>query len=624
MSYLQFFAWKRAAQRLAGQSVFGGIAGVGGADELPSMRIAALAMAGEEAPAMGVIAALRHLLSAHSDIKVYPAYYVPDSPQALHHAAEYVPFNEIKNQLSIRGEYRDGGSFTIYLEGMLVEEGRAVFQNETDKSFALEAVADMATKIAQTLGVEPRAEWSQLSNEVSPFSELWDLEDRLVCSLFEDTLDEAAFLSEFEAIIGMIAPNTLESYILGQFSQEVATGPYGASAGLLSAMLEASSANRNDTVLVPLVRGLIQTGRSDMVVDALMDTIEAHPEDARLLFVDAAVYSGHIIHAVRVLQSTLSQTQSAVAARAYADTMRYLFETERLEPSIHFAFSQTEDVVEDIVEAYRYAYEKEPLSETGLKLLDFQLAVELEPDADIIVSIVGRDSSGVECQNLISTLSENEYLEAAIEAIEALDELSDNHLLGLATLYVEIDDFEAAKECLDEVRDTTTSYYKQLAYQVAVPEADQLIQEMSQRLSAGQTLTDEQIDVLESIVSIYDAHEAAYAVLARAYAAQGDLDAAIEVLEDAAKHLNSSTPYLLKAQLYWNTEMHEQAITALLDGAGQYPHDAVIYAQLARYLFDLDQLDEAREFLRKADFLSPDSAFVEQVKAYIGASLADE
>lgn len=623
MSYLRFFAPQSSSQRIAGQSVFGGISGIPDSSP-PAIRIAALALTGEESEAMGIIVALRHLLNTHADLAVIPAYYQLDAVQALAYGAGYSPFVELKNQLSLRGDYRNDGTLTIHLEGLLMREGRASWHLQIERASQGESLLKLASEIAAALGVEPSQEWSALEPTLLPLASLWDLEDRLLGSVTEESLDEAALVEEFREILAQAAPSSLGSYILGHWAQDAATGPYSLSNGTLLALLEAAAKAANDTLLVPLMKGLIMHGRSDMVVDMLLESIDARSEAVRLLFADAAVYSGHLGHAVRTLQTMLSQQPSHAVARAYADTVRYLFETQRFEPSMPLVFSQTEDIVEEIIEAYRYAYELDAVSETGLRLLDFQIAVEADLDGDVVVSIVAADSAGVECQNLISTLSENEYLELAIEAIEALETLTDNHLLGLALLYAEINDYEAAKECLDDVTDHTTTYYKQVAYQVLVPDADKLIYDMAQRLAAGHPLSDEQIEVLESIVAIYDAHEAAYLVLARAYAAQDDLEAAVDVLNEAAERINSPNVFLQKYQLYWERERHDEAINALLDGAAQHPQDAAIYAQLARCFFDLDRPDESREFLRKADFLAPDSPLVTQVKNYIGANLARE
>jgi tetratricopeptide (TPR) repeat protein len=624
MSYLRYFTPNTSGQRGSAQSVFGGISGLQQSNTWPTVRIAAVGISGSEAEAMGIVTVLRYLLSSHPEVKVYPAYYQLGETNDLQYANQHLPFDEIKNQLTLGGDLNADGSLTVWLHGLLVAGGSftsaASVQNPEAMGAALIKLAH--DLLGAIVGMEQPAIEAQLSPEDVHLAELWDLEDLLVSSLTDEYFDESKFLAEVDALLPKLTNGSLESFVLGQMLREAASGPYGVSLGTLRTLFDTLCEAKNDTLIAPIVSGLILTGRSDLVVDSLMESISAYSDATKLLFADAAVYSGHIRLALEQLQQGVREKGTHAFARAYADTVRYLFETGRLEPNMPLLFSQSDDIVEEIVEAYRFAYEKEPIAETGLRLLDFELAAELEIDEDIAASIVQLDKSGIECQNLISVLSENELIEQVIDAIEEIEELDDTTLIGLALLYVETGNEEAAKECLEDVTDKTSQYYRQTAYLVNVPDADKLIFEMSQKLIAGGSLSDEQIDVLESVIAINDMHEGAYNVLARAYAARDDLEAALEVLDEGIQKTGSSSGYLQKAQLYWESDQHAQAIQTLLDGVEQFPQDGNVYALLARYLFDAEQVEEAREFLRKADYLAPEGALLVQVKNYIGANLA--
>lgn len=624
MSYLRYFTPNSGVQRGSAQSVFGGISGLQQSSTWPSIRIAAVGISGSEAEAMGIMTVLRHLLSSHSEVKVYPAYYQLEETNELQYANQHLPFDAIKNQLTLSGDLKADGSLTVSLYGLLVAG------NSFSSAISVQQPQEMGAALMKLahdlLGAIIGLEHPDLKLQLNPdglyLANLWDLEDLLVSSLTDEYFDESTFLAEVDALLPKLSNESLGSFVLGQMLQEAASGPYGVSLGTLRTLFDSLCETKNDTLIQPVVSGLILTGRSDLVVDSLMDGISAYSDETKLLFVDAAVYSGHIRLAVEQLQTGVREKGTHAFARAYADTMRYLFDSGRLEPNTPLLFSQSDDIVEEIVEAYRFAYEQEPVAETALKLLDFELAAELEIDGDIAASVVRMDKNGIECQNLISVLGENELIEQVIDVIEEAEELDDTTLIGLALLYVETGNEEAAKECLEDVTDKTSQYYRQTAYLVNVPDADKLIFEMSQKLIAGGSLSDEQIDVLESVIAINDMHEGAYNVLARAYAARDDLEAALEVLDESIQKTGSSSGYLQKAQLYWESDQHEQAIQTLLDGAGQFPQDSNIYALLARYLFDAEQVNEAREFLRKADYLAPEGALLLQVKNYIGANLA--
>jgi tetratricopeptide (TPR) repeat protein len=624
MSYLRYFTPNSSAQRGSAQSVFGGISGLQQSNTWPAVRIAAVGISGSEAEAMGIMTVLRYLLSSHSEVKVYPAYYQLEETNELQYANQYLPFDAIKNQLTLGGDLQTDGTLSVSLYGLLVAGNSFTSITSVQNPQAMGAALVKLTNdlLGAIVGIEQPALELQLSPEDVYLAELWDLEDLLVSSLTDEYFDESKFLAEVDALLPRLTDGSLGSFVLGQMLREAASGPYGVSLGTLRALFDSLCETKNDTLIKPVVSGLILTGRSDLVVDSLMQSISAYSDETKLLFTDAAVYSGHIRLAIGQLQEGVREKGTHTFARAYADTMRYLFDSGRLEPNTPLMFSQSDDIVEEIVEAYRFAYEKEPVAETVLKLLDFELAAELEIDDDIAASVVQMDKSGVECQNLISVLGENELIEQVIDTIEESEELDDTTLIGLALLYVETGNEDAAKECLEDVVDKTSLYYRQTAYLVNVPDADKLIFEMSQKLLAGGSLSDEQIDVLESVIAINDVHEGAYNVLARAYAARDDLEAAFEVLDEGIQKTGSSSGYLQKAQLYWERDQHERAIQTLLDGAGQFPQDGNIYALLARYLFDAEQIDEAREFLRKADYLAPEGALLVQVKNYIGANLA--
>lgn len=624
MSYLRYFAPNSSGQRGSAQSVFGGISGLQQSTTWPTVRIAAVGISGSEAEAMGIVTVLRYLLSSHAEVKVYPVYYQLEETNELQYANEYIPFDEVKNQLILSGELKDNGDLSVSLYGLFVAgnsfTSTASVRNPQKMGAALIKLAN--DLLGAIVGIEQPVIEAQLSPDDINLSELWDLEDFLVSSLTDEYFDESKFLAEVDALLPKLTNGSLGSFVLGQMLREAVSGPYGVSLGTLRTLFDSLCETKNDTLITPVVSGLILTGRSDLVVDSLMENISAYSDETKLLFADAAVYSGHIRLALEQLQQGVREKSTHAFARAYADTMRYLFDSGRLEPNTALLFSQSDDIIEEIVEAYRFAYEKEPVAETALKLLDFELAAELEIDDDIAASIVQADKTGLECQNLISVLGENELIEQVIDAIEENEELDDTTLIGLALLYVETGNEDAAKECLEDVADKTTQYYRQTAYVVNVPDADKLIFEMSQKLVAGGSLSDEQIDVLESVIAINDMHEGAYNVLARAYAARDDLEAALEVLDEGIQKTGTSSGYLQKAQLYWESDQHAQAIQTLLDGAGQFPQDGNVYALLARYLFDAEQVDAAREFLRKADYIAPEGALLVQVKNYIGANLA--
>jgi FimV-like protein len=623
MSYLSYFTPQRS-QGSAFNSVFGGISGIQKEDLWPSVRIAALGLRGSEGEAMGIVTMLRHLLNTCSGLRVYPAYFDVNKTHEIQYADTYLPFPELKNQLVLGGELSEDGQLLIELRGLLVKNG--VFSTRfdvQDLSNAGDVIIDAANQLlSAVVSLDADSVRESTAGTDAYLTEFWDLEDCLVSGLADESLNEEQFINEAEALLDKMSDGTLGSVVLGQILSETASGLYGVSTAALRRLFDSACEKRNSAVLELFARSLIMSGRSDLVVDSLWEAVSQCSPEVKLLFVDAAVYSGHIRKAVEQLQMDVSHYQDHKFARAYADTLRYLFESGRLEPGTSFIFSQSDDIVEEIVEAYRFAYEKEAIAETGLKLLEFQLAADVDIDESIAVSILRQDVNGADCQNLISTLSDNELIESLIEAVESIEELDDTLLINLAVLYMEIDDYEAANECLQEVADKSSKYYLQTAYQVAVPGADDLIFQMSQQLAAGSDLTDEQIDVLESIIAMYDEHEAAYNTLARAYSSRGDVDAAVEVLEEAAQKIESSSFYLQKAHLLWENEQHEQAIQTLLEAAQKFQHDSDIYAVLARYLFDADQTEEAKECLRKADYLNPDSALSNQIRNYIGTSLA--
>lgn len=634
MSYLGYFAIGQGVNYSRSVStIFGNADNFQSPDTtVPAIRIAATACKGDEASAMGLWTILRHLLRSYPDIEVYPVYYDLEVPGTLLCAENYMFYSDIKNQLVLTGSLEQGDTVTlnVTLVGSLVESEKRTFAvNAVTVSDIADALPQLAKEITHAL-----LDYSQTLTEQSyaPLSDesliksLWELEDVLLSSLYDDSWEQSTFISEALTFIETVDDGLTEKIGAG-ILHDALLPPFNLDANYVAILSEAALSSAKPVIISSIADALVYSGKSSRVVDLLAERIDQEDRSVQRVFAKAALYSNDYHRAIVCYQDMLSHEPEGQTFLDYAETLRYLLQTERLDSMYRFFLTDTTDATDEILMAYRRANDMQFSIEILQRLLSFENTIEKPLSTDVVELLIQQDNDGTLIQQVLSLLPEDEDIIDIIDALEsqADDVVADDHaLLALSSLYLAVNDYSAASECLSEVSDKSGKYAKRLSALAKIPDSDLLISDMSQRLSANVMLTNDEIDVLESIIALNDQHEDAYQVLAQAYAARNDVSAACEVLDDAFKATSLQVFIAQKAHILWENEQYTAAVDELLTGLSKYQRDAMLLARLSLYLFEANRPDEARSYLRKAEIADPMSDELRRVRILIGNTLSRE
>lgn len=636
MSYLRYFALANtSAQLRTGSSVFGDTGVYPQAEAtIPAIRVAAFAcLDGEETAGMGLWTVLRHLLRMQPGVEVYPAYYDLQTPGVLSAESEFEFFSEIKNQLTMSGvlEKADNVTLHVKLSGFLVKEGSQIFSLESADVLGIaNALPGLAAEISTAfLNYQMSASTTVLTpmTDVADLETLWDLEDMLLSSLYDPAWEEDTFVTTATELMGRARELSITTAVLASIIRDALLPPFSLGAGSVLTLSESGLESEQPSLAFSVTDALIRSGRSSIVMKSLPDDISGMSRSLQQKIIEAALYDNHYHRAVLMYQSLLAEKQEGQLLVAYAGTLRSLLQTERLNSDIQFVLTDTEDVSDEILAAYRRAYELQPDTEVLQDILSFESSVSQPLSADIAEKLLRQDEDGTLVEQVIALLPEDEDIITLIDQLEAEADTKapdDRVLMALASLYLAVGDPEAAAECLADVSNPDVKGIKQLNARIQIPDSALLISEMSQRLIAGQRLTDEEVDTLEAVLALNNENEDAYQVLAQGYVSRNDVPAATEVLDDALNTMSLAAFVVQKAQILWDSDQHSEAVETILTGLGQFPYDSGLLARLALFLFEADRPEEARSYLRKAEMSDPASTELVRIRNLIGNTLSRE
>jgi tetratricopeptide (TPR) repeat protein len=202
--------------------------------------------------------------------------------------------------------------------------------------------------------------------------------------------------------------------------------------------------------------------------------------------------------------------------------------------------------------------------------------------------------------------------------------------VALASLYVTNEQPDEALEALERAEPLTQapeliSEIERLRLLAEEPDFEARIGAIVDVLNTGTRLPETDLEFLEDIVERAPSYADAYLHLAKGYERIDEPAAMLETLLDGQKNVpdDPEISYLLVRTL-WDQDQRELALEYLNKALSANPYHVPLLALAGRYLFEEGDEDEARDFLSRAEAISPNHPVLNEVRRFIARELDEE
>ena len=114
-----------------------------------------------------------------------------------------------------------------------------------------------------------------------------------------------------------------------------------------------------------------------------------------------------------------------------------------------------------------------------------------------------------------------------------------------------------------------------------------------------------------------------YLALSRCYLSWNDSESAYEVLGDAERRSGAHPQIELGlARILWSRSEREEAIAKLNAALEAFSGDVYLLVQMANYLIENDQLDDARQYIMRAETIAPSHRAIWQVRRLVAQKMS--
>ncbi len=375
----------------------------------------------------------------------------------------------------------------------------------------------------------------------------------------------------------------------------------------------------------------------------LLDTeLEKHPNNtiAWLKSGDVLAEGGLFLQAIDKFQTAIEK--EAVNNHLYRAYGNILLSAEQSDTEnndtfilIDVAEYEQNHAIWEAIEAYSEALKLDPddlracyARVLNLAEVDFEQVYLWESFA----KLVEMDTDGDYTADVIDSFYDVSEIDAGVAALERLIEENPDRLdlyMNLAALHLAAYDSPAALPLLVRAKSLakTTSQLadiERMALMANDSEFEYRFGEVMSILDAGNKLQANDVEFLEDLVEQAPHAIEGHLALARSYYAWEEYDEALEVLLDAQESFPDQ-PSILDwlARILWESGERETAFTYLNRGILAQPFNVQLIARAGQYLFDNDQLIEARRYLARAESIQPKHPMLNAVRNYIAQKIAD-
>lgn len=621
--------------------------------------------------AMGMWAALAHLLERWRDIQVYRLFVkLEGDPDDFKWSME-------QSQFTVKDWDIDPLDENIGLWGKLEQEGDAwkltatidndMLTGEDNKSENLSISADSATALISMLpdfaaSIAEKIGANRIDNTDTPYpSEIheenaeflalmqqvldWDV--KLVAYLWDVEWEDEDIEDDFQNLIAasQASQSDFSAWLTAKSIAHTMRPGYSVIGDLLvESVGEIISASPNSHYPAPIMAGaLYNMGFAPNSYRLLEDEVKAHADNkiAWLKLAELYASGGHLAESVERFQTAIEK--DAVNSHLFRAYGNVLLAADQYGVIIEsFAFIDPDEFDEDelvweAIEAYQKALENDPNDTRALYSQLLQLILVDNEDEDERLwsnfeKLVSLDISGEYIRDVIESFYDVEDISLGIETLERLLSEQPERIdlyINLASLHLVHEDGLAARPLLEKAKGLSTDLgiladIERLLLTADDPNFEQRFAELVGILDAGNELPADEVEYLENIVEQSPNLVQGQLALARSYYFWDDTDEALEVLLDTQERIPDQPDILdWLARILWESDEKELAFQYLNRGIQNYPFNVQLLSRIGLYLFDNKQLKNARAYLSRAEEIAPRHPELQRVRSYIARKLGE-
>ena len=616
--------------------------------------------------AMGIAACLSYLLEQYGDIKVYRCFakigdddddseIAPDDYQFTMTDWE---FEGLDDNIALSGELepRDVGfrlQFLIDLTLLGHEDGARLEFDFATLHELINALPPIAAQIAALLSGGPSHQlvisYPPLSADALDIERLleivfdWNLD--LYLYLWGADWDDDDVLAQFNEAIDAFRQlqNGFAFWCLGMMAKQVMQNGLEAIGDIIAPRLNQAldDQRRYPHGAAALATGLAAFGYADRAIQLL----EGYP----LADVDASIWhtlidlylgGGHLAEAIDANQRALEHGLEHPALYWRYAQMLMMAETNDwfvedvllIDPD---EIDEDEQIVFEIIQALKRLLAITPGNLSALQLaLTYMIEADDEELWEYFARLAQNDRGGQAASDIIERLIDLDDLDPAFEILQDQinkDPAEPYGYVYLAQLALVDGNSELAKTSIASCRQALAQpdhelelELQRLELSAARPDFEQRFAEIKVMLDAKRHVSDADVEFLEEALETAPLLIDLYIVLSRSYRSWNDIETAFEVLADAEEAAGEH-PRITQgmAEILWRRNQHDQAAEKLNAALQRFPNDIYLLAQMANYLIENEQMDDARQYIERAESIAPSHGEVWKLRQLIARKLAD-
>lgn len=389
-----------------------------------------------------------------------------------------------------------------------------------------------------------------------------------------------------------------------------------------------------------LSQGLLQLGYVDDAIRVVENSISKGEQSLSTWYALINIYvaSGFITKAIEAVQRAIEN--GADYEWIYARYGYLLMQAEAREIFIEELmlidpeeYEDEDQIAEEIIAAFEKALMLNP---DNIQVLYTQFPYIIEQFHDSLWDKFGRlvklDSGGYLVRDIVEQLYEVDDLTPAFDALRKQSEENPENVsifLNLAHLAIVDANPSLAETYIERCKQiksgkSIATELQRLTLLAKYEDFDHHYAELTTVIGAGRALSQDDVDFLEESIEVAPLFANLYITLAQAYLGWQDFDTALEVLQEGNTKADTSPEILrLIAVVLWKKGKSEEAFTYLNQGIGQFPNDVGLLTQIATFLIENDQLDDARPYIERAEVIAPSHPYLWQIRKMIASNLGD-
>ena len=182
----------------------------------------------------------------------------------------------------------------------------------------------------------------------------------------------------------------------------------------------------------------------------------------------------------------------------------------------------------------------------------------------------------------------------------------------------------ACRSRFAEVDDELEIDLQRLELSARLPGFEESFAEIKLNLGDSRTVSEGQVDLLEEAIEIAPKMVDLYVALSRCYATWEDNESAVDVLRDAEQKAGAHPQIDVRmAQILWAGREREAAISRLNSGLAVFPDNVSMLVQMASFLIANDQLEDAREYIVRAETIAPDHRAIWHARRLVAQKMTE-